>query len=232
MASCSDWFFRIKVQFCVLSLFLPPPALFFFCFIFFFFVLTRYGLLYNYLVKFPCLCVIQLVYVSPALVGGMSVNHWESFVSVLYSISFYPACIGLFMIAATEITSCFPGKLGCRTQKASSPMLKLSRRFLTDPALLQGAEAAVGDECRRCCSHPVSTYLQVCCFNLRLFPNKSSIWTPNPLEFICWLCSVLKATYPHSKRMIWLPSHQNRRVIRSFDPQKAQCGSKFFKATP
>lgn len=228
MASCPDWFFRIKVQFCVLSLFLPPPALF--VLYIFFFVLTRYGLLYNYLVKFPWLCVIQLVYVSPALVGGMSVNHWESFVSVLYSISFYPACIGLFMIAATEITSCFPGKLGCRTQKASSPMLKLSRRLLTGQALLQGA--AAGDECRRCCSHPVSTYLQVCCFNLRLFPNKSSVWTLNPLGFICWLCSVLKAACPHSKRMTWLPSHQKCGVIRSFDPQKAPCGSKFFKATP
>lgn len=205
---------------------LPLPFLFYF----FVVALTRYGLLYNYLVKFPWLCVIQLVYVSPALVGGMSVNHWESFVSVLYSISFYPACIGLFMIAATEITSCFPGKLGCRTQKASSPMLKLSRRLLTGQALLQGA--AAGDECRRCCSHPVSTYLQVCCFNLRLFPNKSSVWTLNPLGFICWLCSVLKAACPHSKRMTWLPSHQKCGVIRSFDPQKAPCGSKFFKATP
>lgn len=156
MASCSDWFFRIKVQFCVLSLFLPPPAFFFF---FFGSVLTRYGLLYNYLVKFPWLCVIQLVYVSRALVGGMSVNHWESFVSVLYSISFCPACIGLFMIAATEIASCFPDKLGCRTQKASSPMLKTSRKLVTDQLLLQGAEVAAGNECRRCCFQPVGLYL-------------------------------------------------------------------------
>lgn len=131
----------------------------FFGFFLFCFVLTRYGLLYNYLVKFPWLCVIQLVCVSRALVGGMSVNHWESFVSVLYSISFCPACIGLFMISATEIASCFPDKLGCRTQKASSPMLKTSRRLLTDQLLLRGAEAAAGDECRRCCFQPVSLYL-------------------------------------------------------------------------
>lgn len=98
------------------------------------------------------------------------------------------------MISATEIASCFPDKLGCRTQKASSPMLKTSRRLLTDQLLLRGAEAAAGDECRRCCFQPVSTCLQVCCTNLRLFPNKSSIWTLNPLRLICQLCSVLKAT--------------------------------------
>lgn len=144
------------------KVFLPnvlPFFPFFFFFLKFCFVLTRYGLLYNYLVKFPWLCVIQLVYISLALVGGMSVNHWESFVSVLYSIWFCPACIGLFMITATEIALRFPDKLGCRRQKASSPMLKPSRRLLTDQLLLRGAEAAVGHECRRCCSQPVGLYL-------------------------------------------------------------------------
>lgn len=43
----------------MLSLFLPPPSF-----------LTRYGLLYNYFVKFPLLCVIKLVYLRAALVGG------------------------------------------------------------------------------------------------------------------------------------------------------------------
>lgn len=121
--------------------------------------------------------------------------------------------------------SCLPDKLGCRMQKVLSPMPEPSRRPLTDQLLLWGVEAAVDE----CCSQPVSTYLQVCCTDLGHFPNKSSIWTLNPLTLICQLCSVLKATYPHSKRMT---SHQKCRVIRSFDPQRAQCGSRFFKATP
>lgn len=54
---------------------------------------------------------------------------------------------------------------------------------------------------RAALSQSLSTYLHVCCTNLRLYPNKSSILTLNPLRLICQLYSILKATCPHSKRM-------------------------------